>query len=201
MDADVFESFRKTSLEKYKLDPAHFLTAPSLSWAACLRKTGVSLELITDPDMSMFIDKSLLGGVSGVFIPLAVANNPQMGDMYDATKPLNTIVYLDACNLYGWAMKQFLPTRNFEWVDVSSIDDWTEFILNQKEDQDVGYMLEVDLEYPEELHDMHNTYPLAPEKIKIKEEYLSEYQKELGRGCGVKFGAENFCLTLSDKER
>ena len=99
--ADVFESFRKTSLEKYKLDPAHFLTAPSLSWTACLRKTGVSLELMTDPDMSMFIDMSLLGGVSGVFEPFKKANNPQMGDMYDATKPLNTIVYLDACNLYA----------------------------------------------------------------------------------------------------
>ena len=73
------------------------------------------------------------------------------------------------------------------WVYVSSIDDWAEFILNQKDDQDVGYMLEVDLEYPEDLHYKHDTYPCAPEKIKIKEEYLSEYQKELGRGCGVKF--------------
>ena len=81
--ADVFESFRKTAMKKYKLVPAHFLTAPSLSWAACLRRTKVKLELLTDPDISMFIDKSLLGGMSGVFIPLAVANNPQMREKYE----------------------------------------------------------------------------------------------------------------------
>ena len=99
--AYIFESFRKTSLEKYKLDPAHFLTAPSLSWSACLRKTKVMLELLTDPDMAMFIDMSLIGGMSGVFNPLAFANNPQMGDLYDSSKPLNTILYVDANNLYG----------------------------------------------------------------------------------------------------
>ena len=71
--ADIFESYRKTAMAKYKLDPAHFLTAPSMSWAACLRLTKVKLKLMTDPDMNMFIDKSLLGGMSGVFIPLAVA--------------------------------------------------------------------------------------------------------------------------------
>ena len=76
--ADIFESFRKTSLEKYKLDPAHFLTAPSLSGSACLRKTKVMLELLTESDIEMFIDMSLIGGMSGVFNPLAFANNPQM---------------------------------------------------------------------------------------------------------------------------
>ena len=75
-------------MKKYRLDPAHFLTAPSLGWAACLRKTKVKLELLTDPDMNIFIDKSLIGGMSGVFIPIAVANNPQMGEKYDPKKPL-----------------------------------------------------------------------------------------------------------------
>ena len=95
----------------------------------------------------------------------------------------------------------FLPIGGFIWVDVSSIDDWAEFILNKKEDQDVGYMLEVDMEYPEYLHNLHDAYPLVPEKIEIKEECLSEHQKELGTGCGAKFGAETLCLTLNDKER
>ena len=72
--ADVFESFRETAIKTYKLDPAHFLTAPSLSWAACLRETKVKLELMTDPDMNMFIDRSLIGGMSGVFIPITRAN-------------------------------------------------------------------------------------------------------------------------------
>merc|ERR1711875_46051 len=97
--ADVFESFRNTTLHKYKLDPAHFMTAPSLSWSACLKKTKVKLELLTDPDMSMFIDKSLLGGISAVLIPYARANNPQCPD-YNPELPLNTIMYVDANNLY-----------------------------------------------------------------------------------------------------
>ena len=139
--------------------------------------------------------------MSGVFIPIARANNPQMGKKYDPNKQLRSIVYFDACNLYGWYMGQYLPIGGFMWVEVSEREDWAEFILNLKDEQDVGYMFEVDLEYPEELHDLHDAYPLAPEKIEIKEEYLSEYQKELGRGCGVKFGAEKLCVTLNYKER
>ena len=77
------------------------------------------LELLADPDMAMIIDMFLVGGMSGVFNPLAFANNPQMRK-YDSSKPLNTILYMDANNLYGWAMGQFLPTGEFEWVDVST---------------------------------------------------------------------------------
>ena len=76
------------------------------------------MEFLTDPDMAMFIDKSLLGGISAVLSPLAFANNPQMGDLYDPSKPLNTILYMDANNLYGWAMSQYLPTGGFKWVDI-----------------------------------------------------------------------------------
>ena len=78
------------------------------------------------------------------------------------------------------------------WMDVSNIDDGTQFILNQEDEQNKGYILEVDLEYPEDLHDKQDTHPCAPEKIKIKKEYLSEYQKESGRGCGVKFEMKIF---------
>merc|ERR1711954_227395 len=192
--ADVFESFRNTTLQKYKLDPAHFMTAPSLSWSACLKKTKVKLELLTDPDMEMFIDKSLLGGISAVLFQLAFANNLQMGDLCDPSKPLNTILHMDANNLYGWAMSQYLPTGGFKWVDVSTNEDWTDFILAQGDEQEEGYFLDVDLEYPEELHELHDTYPCAPERFKIEEEYLSEHQKEIGKGCG-----EKLCLTLMDK--
>ena len=83
-------------------------------------------------------------------------------------------MYLDACNLYGYAMKQSLPTSNFKWMNVSSIDDWTEFILKQEDEfilkqedeHDDGYILQVDLEYPEEeLHDMHKNLPLSSLKL------------------------------------
>ena len=78
--ADVFETFRRTIMKQYKLDPAHFITAPGLSWVACLKMTQVQLELLTDPDMSMFIDMTLIGGVSAVLDPYAKANPAQCPD-------------------------------------------------------------------------------------------------------------------------
>ena len=128
--ADVFETFRKSTMDKYKLDPAHFMTAPSLSWAACLKLTKVKLDLLTDPDMSMFIDMSLIGGYSGVTNPFAKANHPQCTD-YNRMLPLMWILYMDANNLYGYAMRQYLPTGGFEWVDVTERENWEEFILQQ----------------------------------------------------------------------
>ena len=87
-------------------------------------------------------------------------------------------------------MSLYLPTVN---------ENWGDFILLQIVEQEDGYFLEVDLDYPEELHDTHDYYPCAPEKLKISEEYLSEHQKELGKKCGAKFGSEKLCLTLKPK--
>merc|ERR1711954_45340 len=149
--------------------------------------------------------ESTCGNVDQSTLPVHMnpqfANNPQMGRKYDPSKPLNTILYMDANNLYGWATSQYLPTWGFKWVDVSTKEDWTDFIQKQGDEQDEGYFLEVDIGYPEELHDLHNTYPCAPEKFKAEEKYLSDHQKELGRGCGVKFGSKKLCLTLMDKEK
>ena len=92
-------------------------------------------------------------------------------------------------------MVQYLPTDEFEWLDASLKEDWTNFILKQKDEQGEGYFLQVNLEYPEDLHDLHDTYPCAPERFKIDEKYLSEYQKKLGKECVAKFGCEKLCLT------
>ena len=106
---------------------------------------------------------------------------------------------MDANNLYGWAMLQYLPTGGFEWVDVTERENWGDFILQQKDEQDVGYMLEVDLEYPDELHDSHDNFPCAPEKMVIKKEYLSDTQKLMGEEVGEKYKSEKLCLTLENK--
>ena len=139
------------------------MTAPSLNWAACLKLTKVELELMTDPDMSMFIDKSLIGAYSGITHPYAKANNPLCPD-YNPMLQLLWILYIDANNLYGYAMRRPLPTVGFVWVDVTERENRAEFILQQQDEQEDGYFLEVDLEYPEELHDTHDNYPCAPEK-------------------------------------
>ena len=93
------------------------------------------------------------------------ANNKYM-IYYDENKKLSYTLYLDASNLYGWAMSQKLPVNGFKWVkNVSKIDE--DFIKNYVEDGDIGYFLEVDIEYPRELHDLHNDLPFSPEQMEI----------------------------------
>ena len=99
-------------------------------------------------------------------------------------------------------MSQYLPTGGFEWIDLQTEcpEYWTQFIKKQQDEQDEGYIVEVDLEYPKELHDKHDTFPLAPEHLDIKREMLSSYQIELAEELGVKVGGEKLCLTLNDKK-
>ena len=123
--------------------------------------------------MYLFIEKGLRGGFSMASQPYGKANNKYMQD-YDETKPSSYLLYLDANNLYGWAMCQHLPMSNFKWSE-----DNIDHILKTKEDSNEGYILEVDLEYRKELHDLHNDYPLAPEKLKVKKEWFSAYQNDL----------------------
>jgi len=113
--ADVFENFRKTCLEYYKLDPCHYFTSPGLSWDAMLKMTNIKLELMTDIDMFQFIEKGLRGGISYIVNRYSKANNKYMKE-YDDKAPSKYIMYLDANNLYGWAMSQYLPTGGFRWM-------------------------------------------------------------------------------------
>uniref|UniRef100_A0ABD2VS85 DNA-directed DNA polymerase n=1 Tax=Trichogramma kaykai TaxID=54128 RepID=A0ABD2VS85_9HYME len=154
--AEVFENFRKTCHEAYELDPAHYYTTPGYSWDAMLLYTRVQLELLTDIDMLLFIEKGIRGGVSQCCCRYSEANNRYMGNEYDPTKEDVYLMYYDINNLYGWAMVQSLPYGDFQWDD-------TPDYLTLPEDSEHGYILEVDLEYPEEIHDSHKDLPLCPE--------------------------------------
>ena len=103
---------------------------------------------------------------------------------------------------YGHAMMQYLPTGGFEWVhlDTTSPEYWTQFINKQKDEQEKGYFVQVDLHYPKELHDKHDAYPLAPEHVEIKEGMLSDHQRKLAKDLDVKIGGKKLCLTLQDKK-
>ena len=159
--ADIFEKFISTNLKYYGLDPCHYFSAPGLSWDAMLKMTGVTLEKISDPDKYMFFEQGMRGGVSYI--------NKRYSE---ASKNVN-ILYLDMNNLYGCTMRQYLPISNFKWV--KNIHKIEQKLMNIKNNSSTGYVLEVDLEYPQELHDIHNDYPLAPEKINISKEWLSKY--------------------------
>ena len=110
--ADVFENVRKTCLKYYKLDPSYYFSSPGLSWDAILKMTDIKLELITDVDQYLFIERASKGGVSYIANRYAKANNKYM-KKYDENLPSKYIMYLDANNLYGWAMSQYLPTGSF----------------------------------------------------------------------------------------
>ena len=153
--ADLFENFRNICMENYKLDPAHYYTAPGLSWDACLKMTDVELELLTDIDMLLMVEKGIRGGVSMISNRYGKANNKYMGNKFNPSEPSKYLMYLDANNLYGAAMSMKIPTHGFKWMNKYELNHWEKYPC----------ILEVDLVYPKELHDLHNDYPLAPERI------------------------------------
>ena len=155
--ADVFEYFRNICIKNYKLDPAHYYTAPGLAWDAALKVTEVELELLSDIDMLLMVEKGIRGGVSMISNRYGQANDKYMGKSFIDTILSTYIAYLDANNLYGWAMSKPLPTHGFKWMKVSELETCEKH----------SCILEVDLEYPRSLHDLHNDYPLALEQIEV----------------------------------
>ena len=131
-----------------------------------LKMTGIESDLISDIDIHLFIEKGMRGGISYIAKRHSKANNKYM-ECYDSSKESKYITYLDANNLYSWAISQYLPYSGFKWLNQKEIND---FCLNSiSENSSVGYILEVDLEYHSELHKLHNDYPLAPEKLEISQ--------------------------------
>ena len=164
--ADVFENFRKACIKTYELDPAHFISLPGLAWQTCLKKTGAELGLLTDYDMLLMIEEGIRGGICHAVQQYAKANNRYMKN-YDKSKESSYIQYLDANNLYGAAMSEKLLINGFKWVnDVSGINE--KFVKSyDKKNSDKGYILEVDVDYPNKFHKLHSDMPFLPERMKI----------------------------------
>ncbi|GET61924.1 hypothetical protein RIR_jg11882.t1 [Rhizophagus irregularis DAOM 181602=DAOM 197198] len=174
--ADIFQNFREMALKKYGLDPLWYYSTPGFAWDALFFMTGQRLDLITDQDMYIMVEQGLRGGISMVSKRYARANNPDMGEgKWTAEKPKSSILYLDANNLYGWAMLQYLSTGNFHWVKKENelFNIQRQIESNEiPDDSSEGYILKVKLEYPQALHSQHTDYPLAPERMKVKKEWL-----------------------------
>ena len=155
-----FKNFRSIFLEQCGMDPDRYYTSPGLSCDSLLKKTGVQLELLTEVGMHLFIEKGTRGGISMVCKRYAKANNPHVKD-YGRNNPNNYIRYLDANNLYDWAMSKPLPKRKFAWKTVIPTE---EQILAKREKAKRGWILVVNLDYPVVLHKAHNGYPLTSPK-------------------------------------
>ena len=146
-------------LKGYELDPAHFLSLPGLAWQACLKKTNVELELLTDYDMLLMVEEGIRGGICHSIHRYAKANNKYMKN-YNNNKELSYIQYLDANNLDGWAMSKKLPLKGSRWIDNNETAEPSakhvineDFIKNYNENDNKGYIFEVDVKYPKRLHE------------------------------------------------
>ena len=142
-----------------------------------LKKTKIEFEKISDIDKYLFIEKGTRGGVSYIVKIYAKASSKYMND-YDPEKLSTLITYLDKNSLYGWSMSGCLPYEKFEWLE--NIDEFDVMSVNEK--SDIGYFLDVDLEYSKELHELQNDYPLAP----VSSDMLSTYCKNIADEYDIK---------------
>ena len=167
--ADVFENFRDMCLKEYELDPAHFLSLPGLAWQACLKKTNVELELLTDYDILLMVEEGIRGGICHSLHRYVQANKYMKN--YNNNEESSYIQYLDANSLYGWAMSKKLPVNGFKWTDTSETSAKhlinEEFIKNYNENNDKGYIFKVDVKYPKRLHELHSDFSFLSERMEV----------------------------------
>ena len=156
------------SVLKYRGLILYILYAPRLAWQACLRKTEVKLELLTDYDMIVMIEKGIRGGICQATHKYAKANNKYMNN-YDKNNGSSYIEYLDANNLYRWAMSQKLPVNGFKWVKEKRLSKFNEELIKKyDENSNTGYFFEVDIDYPKELFNFHKDLPFLLKEKRLK---------------------------------
>jgi hypothetical protein len=154
--ADIWENYKNVCMKMYKLDVSYYFTAPGLAWDAFLKhkteeylrdKKGVfEIELLTDIDMYLFDEDNVRGGLSQISKRYAKANHEGLKD-YNPNQKEEHILYLDANNLYGYSMSQYLPLKDFKW----NTESWDENKILQLDDKgNNGYLFDVDLSYPNE---------------------------------------------------
>ena len=155
---DVFENFRATCVQHYKLDPAQYFSAPGLAWDAMLKMTGVELKLMVEREFHDIIDKGDERNICCISKKFTRTNNKYFED-YDASKSSNYVIYIDMNNLYRIAMIQPLLQRDFEFMKEKQLQNFD--FMSVPVDSPIGFILEIDLEYVERLHLTHNDYSLC----------------------------------------
>ena len=168
--AYMFESFKKVCINSFELDPAYYLSTPGYSWDAMLRFTDVNLKLISDIEKYQFFESTIRGGISMICRGYAEANNKFL----KSYKSTLYITYLDADDLYGHLMMQHLAIEILDQVNSKNFS-----LHYYSNDNPIGCFLEVDLDYSDEFHNLHNYYPLAGEKIGVRKEMWSIHQLQI----------------------
>jgi len=175
--AVIVEDFRKVTMVNFGIDPAAYYSTPHIGLNAMLKFTDIELEVFRDIDMYHFIKNNIRGGVATINHRHATINSPDFRHQYDVDKPLSEIVYFDCTGLYSFCLSQCLPLGNFRWLSRRERErfDLDSYGSHSKK----GFILEVDLDYPDNLHDYHNCYPLAPDKIEIAPSDWSPFMHEM----------------------
>ena len=210
---DIIEFTRKIFLNEYKLDFLYYYGAPGYAWDAFLKMTNIKLDLLKDYNMVCFFKDMTRGGPAYMCKKYSKANNELLED-YNKNKQSIFIDYFDMNNLYGGAMKHRLPYKNFNWIKKEIIERWNKMIKNNKIEEvfkemnkkynkmfeKIGYCLEVDLIVPEDKKVYFDQYPLAPEKLTITPDMLSDYTKKLKNNLDNKPSNDNLLVqTLMPK--
>ena len=161
----VFEKSIKVSEYKFGIILLYFVSLPGYTWVCGLKYTNIKLQTLQDKEMILLLENGILVGVSGV-----------MGDRYVKSDDNKNIVYVDANNLYGFGMSQHLPYDNiiFEAENIC-----LEEILNTPDDNDIGYFLEVDLEYPYNIRQKTKYFPFCPENKTVSKDDFGPYMKSI----------------------
>ena len=162
--ACVFEKFIKVSVNEFGINPLYCVSLPGYTWQCGLKYTGINLQTLQDKHMILLLENNIRGGISSI-----------MGDRYIKSDKNKKILYIDADNLYGHSMSQYLPYDEIKFDNNIELED----ILNTPDDSDIGYFIEVDLTYPNNIKEKTKNFPFAPMNKKINPDNFNDYMKEI----------------------
>ena len=171
--ADVFESFVESSTREYKVNPLFSYSLPGYTWKAGLKLTNTKLNFIKDKDLLLLLENNIRGGISSV-----------MGDRTVESNENKQILYIDANNLYGWAMSQYLPTSEFEKLQLPEqilLEQIVEDLTHCQDNNEFGYLIECDLECPVEIKEKTKNFPYCPYQTKVDPDLFSAYMNNVNQ--------------------
>ena len=181
--ACVFEKFIKVSVNEFGINPLYCVSLPGYTWQCGLKYTGINLQTLQDKDMILLLENNIRGGISSV-----------MGDRYIKSDKNKKILYIDANNLYGHSMSEPLPYDEIKFDNIIKLED----ILNTPDDSGIGYFIEVDLTYPDNIKEKTKKFPFAPMNKKINPNNFNDYMKEIKPDTYIK--AKKLICDWSDKK-